>query len=199
MQAESGIVQFGATEAAEAEELVCLQRLFDGLFAETFNTRLIAGDDEPLYLPADGRCDYHRIIFAHGFFASALHEIAHWCLAGEARRQLTDYGYWYCPDGRDSAEQRAFERVEVRPQALEWLFSRAAGRPFRVSSDNLGGVQSDPWPFRRAVLAQVHHYCQQGVPARAGQWIDALENTFLQPALRGRVFSAAHYQLSQLG
>ncbi len=47
--------------------------LFDSCFAEEFNTRLIKGDDEPIYLPADDETPYHRIVFAHGFFASALH------------------------------------------------------------------------------------------------------------------------------
>ena len=46
--------------------------LFDSCFAEEFNTRLIKGDDEPIYLPADDETPYHRIVFAHGFFASAL-------------------------------------------------------------------------------------------------------------------------------
>ena len=45
--------------------------LFDSCFAEEFNTRLIKGDDEPIYLPADDETPYHRIVFAHGFFASA--------------------------------------------------------------------------------------------------------------------------------
>ena len=54
--------------------------LFDSCFAEEFNTRLIKGDDEPIYLPADDETPYHRIVFAHGFFASALHEISHWWL-----------------------------------------------------------------------------------------------------------------------
>ncbi len=48
--------------------------LFYSRFAEEFNTRLIKGDDEPIYLPADDETPYHRIVFAHGFFASALHE-----------------------------------------------------------------------------------------------------------------------------
>ena len=70
--------------------------LFDSCFAEEFNTRLIKGDDEPIYLPADDETPYHRIVFAHGFFASALHEISHWCVAGKARREQVDFGYWYC-------------------------------------------------------------------------------------------------------
>ena len=69
----------------------------------------------PIYLPADAAHPRHRIIFARGFYASALHEpeIAHWCIAGEQRRLLelitTDYGYWYEPDGRDAITQAAFE------------------------------------------------------------------------------------------
>src|SRR5690606_39383874 len=52
------------------------------------------------YLPASEPDGLARVVFAHGFFASALHEIAHWCIAGDYRRTLHDYGYWYCPDGR---------------------------------------------------------------------------------------------------
>lgn len=67
-----------------------LIEIFNGCFAEEFNTRLIKGDDEPIYLPADAQVPYHRIVFAHGFYASALHEISHWCIAGKARRELVD-------------------------------------------------------------------------------------------------------------
>lgn len=96
-----------------------LIEIFDGCFADDFNTRLIKGDDEPIYLPADDEVPYNRIVFAHGFYASGLHEISHWCIAGKARRELVDFGYWYCPDGRDAATQGQFEDVEVKPQALE--------------------------------------------------------------------------------
>ena len=82
-----------------------LIEIFDGCFAVDFNTRLIKGDDEPIYLPADDEVPYNRIVFAHGFYASALHEISHWCIAGKARRELVDFGYWYCPDGRDAMTQ----------------------------------------------------------------------------------------------
>ncbi|VEA75987.1 Putative transporting ATPase [Salmonella enterica subsp. arizonae] len=100
-----------------------LIEIFNGCFAEEFNTRLIKGDDEPIYLPADAQVPYHRIVFAHGFYASALHEISHWCIAGKARRELVDFGYWYCPDGRDAQTQSQFEDVEVKPQAFDWLFA----------------------------------------------------------------------------
>ena len=115
-----------------------LIRIFDGLFFKPFNTRLIRGADEPVYLPADQDCDVHRVVFAHGYFASALHEIAHWCVAGQARRLLEDYGYWYCPDGRDAAQQAEFEKTEVVPQALEWAFSVAAN----CMGSNLTGTLS---------------------------------------------------------
>ncbi len=52
-----------------------LIEVFNRCFAVSHNTLLVSGDDEPVYLPADEQCEYHRIIFAHGFFASALHEI----------------------------------------------------------------------------------------------------------------------------
>ena len=104
-----------------------LIRIFNGLFLQSLNTELVIGDDEPIYLPADDEYSHHRIVFAHGFFASALHEIAHWCVAGAKRRTLVDFGYWYKPDGRTAAEQAEFERVEVQPQAYEWILSESAG------------------------------------------------------------------------
>lgn len=105
---------------------------FNGCFADTLNTRLIKGEEEPVYLPADDAVPYHRIIFAHGYYASALHEIAHWCITGARRRLLVDFGYWYCPDGRDADTQARFERAEIKPQALEWMFCVAAGFPFHA-------------------------------------------------------------------
>lgn len=171
-----------------------LQSLFDGLFFKPFNTRLIRGDDEPVYLPADADCSYHRIIFAHGFFASALHEIAHWCIAGEARRQRVDFGYWYEPDGRSAAQQHAFEQVEVKPQALEWIFSAAAGKPFRVSVDNLDGEAGDSDGFKDAVFAQVLDYCREGLPQRAASLRTALANFYGE----GRVLQADQFCRGEL-
>ncbi len=49
--------------------------IFNATFFEHYNTKLELGGDEPIYLPADDQIPHHRIIFAHGFFASALHEI----------------------------------------------------------------------------------------------------------------------------
>lgn len=155
-----------------------LMALFDKTFYQSFNTRLIRGDDEPVYLPASATVPYHQIVFAHGFFSSALHEIAHWCIAGARRRLLEDYGYWYCPDGRDASQQAEFEQVEVRPQAIEWALTVAAGRRFQVSTDNLNGAEPDREGFTRAVRAQLNDYLVSGFPLRAQMFIDALRQTF---------------------
>jgi len=156
--------------------------VFDGLFAETFRTRLVRGGDEPLYLPADAECAWHRVIFARGFFASALHEISHWCIAGERRRRLEDYGYWYLPDGRDARQQADFEAVEVAPQALELLFTRACRRRFHVSVDNLGDVAVDRDAFRARVEARAAQYEAQGLARRAASFRAALEARYGQGA-----------------
>ncbi len=150
----------------DIEQLICL---FNRSFVD-YDTVLVAGDDEPLYLPKGQGRAQHQIIFAHGFFASALHEIAHWCIAGKQRRLLEDYGYWYCADGRNQQQQRAFEQVEVKPQAIEYAFCLAAGRPFQVSIDNLSGFQSDRHAFFFAVEQQYQYYLKQGFPMRA-QWV----------------------------
>lgn len=150
--------------------------LFDGLFQSSYGTCLIRGDEEPLYLPTDHTTPFHRIIFAHSFYASALHEISHWCIAGARRRQWEDYGYWYLPDGRDAAEQQDFEGVEVAPQALELLFSQACGLPFNVSVDNLGGeAEIDRDAFQTRVEARAACYLYDGLPVRAAALERALQ------------------------
>ncbi|MDN3557737.1 elongation factor P hydroxylase [Halomonas maura] len=154
--------------------------LFDGLFLPTYRTRLVRGADEPLYLPADAETPWHRVIFARGFYASALHEISHWCIAGARRRALEDYGYWYLPDGRDAEQQRAFESVEVAPQALESLFAAASGRRFNVSVDNLGEVAVDREAFRARVAARAARYETEGLPRRAAAFRCALEGFYRQ-------------------
>lgn len=158
--------------------------LFEQTFFQQYRTQLVAGDDEPLYLPADETSPWHRIIFAHGFYASALHEISHWCIAGEARRQLVDYGYWYLPDGRDRQTQTKFEAMEVKPQAFDWLFCQAAGYPFHISCDNLAGhFEPDRLAFQRKVQEQVLWYLAHGIPPRPQRFIKALQAFYDTPAL----------------
>lgn len=152
--------------------------LFDQTFYQGFNTRLIKGDQEPVYLPANNAVAYSQVVFAHGFYASALHEIAHWCIAGEQRRLIEDYGYWYCADGRNTEQQAQFELVEVKPQAIEWAFSVAAGKAFRVSTDNLNGAEPDRVEFEKRVLQQANLFLHKGFPARAQKFINALHDFY---------------------
>lgn len=151
-----------------------LIRLFNHCFQDTHHTQLAYGQDEPIYLPAESDQIYHTIYFAHGFFSSALHECAHWLVAGKARRALVDYGYWYVPDGRNAQEQALFQQVEVKPQALEWVLSKACHYPFRLSFDNLNGSSTEYEQFATAVQRQVVDFEQNGLPPRAARFQQAL-------------------------
>lgn len=154
-------------------------KVFNKLFALSYRTVLEGGADEPLYQPSDAPAEAeHRIWFRDDYFASALHEVAHWCIAGAERRLQEDYGYWYAPDGRSAAQQKVFERVEVRPQALEWIFSQAAGFRFRLSADNLDGGVSHSEEFRTAVCQQARAYCTEGLPQRAAAFAEALAREY---------------------
>jgi elongation factor P hydroxylase len=140
--------------------------IFHDCFFEKYNTLLVKGEDEPIYLPSDETRAHNSLVFAHGFFASALHECSHWLIAGEERRKLVDFGYWYAPDGRTEQQQELFQKVEVKPQAVEWILSKAAGYPFQVSVDNLNGREVDTYPFKLAIHQQIKTYCEQGLPER---------------------------------
>lgn len=149
--------------------------LFNETYYNEFNTKLEKGDDEPIYLPSDQQTTHHRIIFAHGFYASGLHEIAHWLVAGEKRRLLEDYGYWYEPDGRTAELQDEFEKVEIVPQAIEWALSIACGIKFDVSVDNLSGIEIDRLGFKRKVKKKVEYYLANGFSLRTQQFLLALQ------------------------
>jgi len=162
---------------SSVQRSVDLEALFKQCFYKDYKTLLIGGADEPLYSPARSSDEFHRLYYRADYFASALHEIAHWCIAGAQRRQQEDWGYWYCPDGRSPDQQRAFETVEIKPQAVEWMLSVAAAAPFRISSDNLLGMANhteEGGDFYRAVAAQVQCYRQASLPSRAGQFLLAL-------------------------
>ncbi len=119
-----------------------LIEIFNSCFADEFNTRLIKGDDEPIYLPADAEVPYNQ-----------------------------------------------FEDVEVKPQALDWLFCVAAGYPFNVSCDNLeGDFEPDRVVFQRRVHAQVMDYLANGIPERPARFIKALQNYYHTPELTAEQF-----------
>lgn len=158
-----------------------LINIFNDCFTAKYNTKLMKGGDEPLYLPANEHQPYHTLFFAHGFFSSALHECAHWLIAGAERRQQVDFGYWYAPDGRTAEQQLLFQQAEVKPQALEWILSVATGHPFRVSIDNLDGEEAETEVFKHAVYEQVMNYCQQGLSTRATLFRSALCHFYETP------------------
>lgn len=165
--------------------------LFNDLFRETYLTELVRGSGEPEYIPAQTTDGVARVVFAHGYYASALHEVSHWCIAGERRRALHDYGYWYCPDGRTHQQQCAFEQVEIRPQALEWLFAVAAGSSFTMSIDNLSGDGAgDAERFRHNVLTQANAYLKDGLPRRAHWFHQTLLTFYERQTLFGQAWKA---------
>lgn len=151
-----------------------LIHIFNTLFDKTHNTRLVKGDNEPIYLPVSESQPYHAIVFAHGFFSSALHECAHWFIAGRQRRLQEDYGYWYEPDGRTAEQQALFQRVEVKPQAIEWILSVACSYRFQFSIDNLNGGENDTASFKQAIYQQVMDYCDRGLSGRVARFHAAL-------------------------
>jgi elongation factor P hydroxylase len=134
--------------------------LFNDTFSNRFNTLLIAGEDEPVYLPA-----------------------------GEQRRLLVDYGYWYEPDGRDAKLQAEFEKVEITPQAIEWALATSCGFKFDVSVDNLGGISIDRLNFKHKVHNRVMNYSQNGLSERAMLFINACQDFYHTPALSPEFFN----------
>lgn len=158
-----------------------LIRIFDESFYQAYNCKLIKGQHEPVYIPASIETPFHQIVFAHGFYASALHEIAHWLVAGEHRRLLEDYGYWYCPDGRTKEQQLEFENAEVKPQAIEWALSIAAGFAFNVSIDNLNGAQTCRFSFQTRVHKQVLRLVEEGFSERTDRLLKALSDFYGTP------------------
>jgi elongation factor P hydroxylase len=176
-----GAVHVAPASAARQFQTARVERVFNECFADTCNTRLLGGADEPLYRPAAACTGFHFLYYRSDYFASALHEVAHWCIAGAQRRRQLDFGYWYAPEDRSVDQQRAFEAVECKPQALEWFFSRACGYRFQVSADNLALASRgllDTAAFQRAVLTQALVWQHEGLPVRAGIFYAALRREF---------------------
>lgn len=168
--------------------------LFNQLFEHTEQTILLAGGDEPLYLPKDEHSQLNRIIFTKDYYASALHEIAHWCIAGKERRQLIDYGYWYRPDRNTADAQDLFEQAEAKPQALEWIFSQTCGIQFRISVDNLARNNEVTDSFKQSVYQHTLEFLETKLPKRAKLFNDNLLD-FYQ---RRQVFDILNFSLNQL-
>jgi len=151
------------------EEWVSLEnvkRVFRHCFYDAFKTELIGGAEEPFY-KAPTESQDGQLCFRFDYLRSALHESAHWCLAGAARLKLDDWGYWYHPDGRDFGQQLKFFEAEVKPQAIEKAFCEALGVEFAVSVDNLAGPSGPALEFAEAVERQFAIYLRSGFPKRA--------------------------------
>lgn len=159
--------------------------LFNDLFKATEQTILIGGGSEPLYLPKEADFSCNQIIFTQDYFASALHEVAHWCIAGAKRRTQVDYGYWYSPDGRTQEEQQLFEQVEIKPQAIEWIFAVAAGSKFNLSADNLTQNPHASRAFEVKVYQQTRDYLHNGLPKRAELFKQALLHFYQRTEIFG--------------
>lgn len=154
------------------------EKIFNDLFLQSLKTQLVNGLDigitEPLYTPVTAS-SHARIIYAHGFLSSALHEVAHWCYAGRERRLLEDYGYWYAGEMRNQQEQNAFEQVELIPQTYELILSEACGLDFQVSLDNFNPkVQLDREAFYQQVISMAQQKKNNGLPDRLQLLVDAL-------------------------
>ena len=76
------------------------------------------------------------------------------------------------------AAMREFERLEARPQALEWLLNEACGLRFRPSIDNLDGAAGDTRAFAAAIAREAAAYCVNGLPPRAARLHAALAARF---------------------
>ncbi len=161
----------------EVKQLILL---FNNVFGKRYNVCLMSVSDEPFYSPSSLSGKSNQIFFANGYFSSALHEIAHWVIAGSKRRLLPDYGYWYEEDGRSQQQQQLFEQLEIYPQAIEKAFSEAAGRSFNASVDNLNSPVSNGRlrTFEANIEARKLQLQQQGFPPRAQLFINALSNKF---------------------
>ena len=66
----------------------------------------------------------------------------------------------------------------MKPQAIEWAFSQAAGFDFKVSTDNLDGVEPDRVGFAKCVSEQLCVYQQTQFPPRAEQFLFALKSFY---------------------
>ena len=155
-----------------------LARRISEVFAESLgdhhHTQLVGGASEPFYRPARGDVPA-RLHFRQDFAASALHEVAHWCIAGIERRKQEDFGYHYIAGPRDVEQQAAFFALELRSQSLERAFAHALGLEFQPSADNL---QAEIDGFAAAIEAHtpaLEAWLAGSAGARARLFIQALK------------------------
>ena len=147
--------------------------LLNTKYLNKFNTMIIGGFDEPFY-QASVSGNSSEIQFSHDYFRSALHELAHWCVAGVERRKIDDYGYWYAEDGRDQKQQDAFFQMEIKPQAIEWAFSIVCGVKFEASVDNLHNSITGVDEFEKNLVVQLRSSLANGFNQRVTEIIQSI-------------------------
>ena len=75
--------------------------------------------------------------------------------------------------------QAEFEKVEIRPQAYEWILALSAGFPFNVSCDNLhGDFEPDRLAFMQKVHNEVMGILEVGLPPRVKMLSEALRDFY---------------------
>lgn len=152
-----------------------IQKIFSDCFAQKFDTQLVGGAVEPLYEPATNTKP-STITYREDFAASALHEVAHWCIAGKARRLCLDFGYTYQPPPRSEIQQLRFYAQELNTQTLEMMFAEAAGIKFQPSADDLGADIDDFSTAIRANQAKLNEWLATPAGERAHRFIQALSH-----------------------
>ncbi|MCF6319527.1 MAG: elongation factor P hydroxylase [Proteobacteria bacterium] len=156
----------------ELDELLCL---LNDQYLYKYNTKLISGFDEPFYKAAKNGSSA-EIQFSHDYIRSALHELAHWCVAGVERREIDDYGYWYAEDGRNQQQQDEFFKLEIKPQTIEWALSIVCGVKFEASVDNLNKSVVGVEEFKQSLHQQMQYYLANGFSKRVSEIIELLAN-----------------------
>ena len=150
-----------------------IAQVFNRTFYSTHGVVMEGGGTEPLYEPAKGTRPA-RITHTYDYPASALHEAAHWCIAGAARRQRRDYGYWYVPGPRECARRAAFFAAEASVQALEAVFALSSGVRFVVSADDFAATPDELEHFACIVGQRIDLNLRTALPARPRRFRDAL-------------------------
>ena len=158
----------------DAELADCIAQTFAQTLGREHNAQLTGGALEPLYRPATSNAPA-TLYFREDYPASALHEVAHWCIAGTQRRRQEDFGYHYISGPRNAEDQVAFFESELRTQSLERAFASALGLEFQPSADN---VEADIDAFAHAIEAYsktLQNWLASSAGSRAQTFIRALE------------------------
>ena len=156
-----------------------IEALFKDVFFKSHQTVLCGGFTEPEYIPSQNPSELHphRIHYRSDYTASALHETAHWCIAGSKRRLIKDYGYFYDPGMRTLESQKRFLQAEVLPQTIEALFHEALGLEFEPSLDAFHFSHKERSEMEVEFLESIKiakKHSNQNLPPRAKQFIELL-------------------------